>query len=102
MELLRVSQGVVGLLLSGAGGEGGDAKGFCVDGGDGGVVEDGDVEGFGIDGGEGKCPFIGTLEGVCVMVLCGDGEEGWCAFVGGLEGGSVVGFVGLLLGGAGG
>ena len=29
----------VGLLLSGAGWEGGDAKGICVDGGDGGVVE---------------------------------------------------------------
>jgi len=71
--LLRLSRGVcvVGFVVV-AIPKGGDAKGFCIDGGDGGVIEDGNAEGFGIDRGEGKCPFIGTLEGVCVIVLCGD------------------------------
>jgi hypothetical protein len=65
----------VGLSLGGDGREGGDAKGF-----------------FGVDGGEGACPFVGTLEGVCAIVPCGDRGDTFVLLDGAEgEGESVVG-----------
>jgi len=51
-----------------------------------------DADSFSVDGGEGKYLFMGTFEGGCVIVLCGDRGDTFVLLDGaGREGGKSVG-----------